>query len=131
MPHKEKTALVSKQITIWSWIPKGGRCQDGLTDWRTVIYKVTRTRALFTSSWRWKEHGPPKRWYPTTSLRGFPNQKTARDLTYPSVPGTTINMTAKPSKYRQMSGKTVRTCDSISLPGLTSHLRGLCSERQV
>jgi len=26
---------------------------------------------------RWRQHGPPKRWYPTTSLHGVTSQKTA------------------------------------------------------
>jgi len=27
-----------------------------------------------TTQWRWRQHGPPKRWYPTTSLRGVTTQ---------------------------------------------------------
>jgi len=26
--------------------------------------------------WRWRKHGPPKRWYPTTSLYGVTTEKT-------------------------------------------------------
>jgi hypothetical protein len=29
-----------------------------------------------TSPWRWRQHGPPKRWYLTTSLHGVITQKT-------------------------------------------------------
>jgi len=26
-------------------------------------------------TWRWMQHGPPKRWYPTTTLHGVPTKK--------------------------------------------------------
>jgi len=29
----------------------------------------------FSSPWRWRQHGPPKRWYPTTRLPGVTIQK--------------------------------------------------------
>jgi hypothetical protein len=31
---------------------------------------------LFHSSWRWRQQGPPKNWYPTTSLYDVRTQKT-------------------------------------------------------
>jgi len=31
----------------------------------------------FTSPWRWRRHGPPKRWYHTASLHGVTTQKTS------------------------------------------------------
>jgi hypothetical protein len=31
---------------------------------------------LDTSPWRWRQHGPLKRWYPTTELHGITTQKT-------------------------------------------------------
>jgi hypothetical protein len=30
-----------------------------------------------TSPWRWRQHGPPKRWYPTATLHGVRTQKTS------------------------------------------------------
>jgi hypothetical protein len=32
---------------------------------------------LFASSWRWRQHGPPKRWYPNTTLHDVTTQKTS------------------------------------------------------
>jgi hypothetical protein len=29
-----------------------------------------------SSGWTWRQHGPQKRWYRTTSLRGVPIQRT-------------------------------------------------------
>jgi len=26
---------------------------------------------VMTPGWRWRQHGPPKCWYPTTSLHGI------------------------------------------------------------
>jgi len=26
--------------------------------------------------WRWRQHGPPKRWYPATSIHGVTTQRT-------------------------------------------------------
>jgi hypothetical protein len=34
----------------------------------------------FESSWRWRQHGPPKRWYPTTMLYGAATQETVNCL---------------------------------------------------
>jgi hypothetical protein len=49
---------------------------------RVVLWKVTNVSkdlaaSIFTSPWRWRQQGPPKRWYPTTSLHGVITQKTA------------------------------------------------------
>jgi len=30
----------------------------------------------FTSTWRWRQQGPPKHWYPTTTVHGITTQKT-------------------------------------------------------
>jgi hypothetical protein len=30
-----------------------------------------------SSPWRWRQHGPPKRWYPTTTLHGVTIQNTS------------------------------------------------------
>jgi len=30
-----------------------------------------------SSGWRWRQHGPLKRWYPTTTLHGVTTQKTS------------------------------------------------------
>jgi len=29
------------------------------------------------SVWRWRQHGPPKRWYPTTTPHGVKTQNTS------------------------------------------------------
>jgi len=29
----------------------------------------------FTSPWRWKQYGPPKRWYPATALHGVTTRR--------------------------------------------------------
>jgi hypothetical protein len=35
-----------------------------------------------STTWRWMQHGHPKRWYPATTLRGFTTQKTStRNIT--------------------------------------------------
>jgi hypothetical protein len=34
------------------------------------------TDSILTSPWRWRQHGPPKRWYPTATLHGVTTQKT-------------------------------------------------------
>jgi len=31
---------------------------------------------LESSRWRWRQHGPPKRWHPATTLRGVTMQET-------------------------------------------------------
>jgi len=28
-----------------------------------------------TTPWRWRQHGPPKRWYPTTAQHGVTTQR--------------------------------------------------------
>jgi hypothetical protein len=39
----------------------------------TALY--LRRPRLKSSPWRWRQHGPPKRWYPTTTLHGVTTQK--------------------------------------------------------
>jgi len=35
-----------------------------------------QTTLIFTCPWRWRQHWPPTRWYPTTILHGVITQKT-------------------------------------------------------
>jgi len=37
-------------------------------------------RMPLPSPWRWIQHDPPKRWYPTASLHGVTNEKTSLEL---------------------------------------------------
>jgi len=32
---------------------------------------------MVSQPWRWRHHGTPKRWYPTTTLHGVTTQKTS------------------------------------------------------
>jgi hypothetical protein len=41
--------------------------------------------SLFTSPRRWKRYDPPKRWCPTTSLRGVINQNDMKDISGGSI----------------------------------------------
>jgi hypothetical protein len=43
----------------------------------TEVSEVHFTSFHFASPWRWRQHGPPKRWYPTTTLQGVTTQKTS------------------------------------------------------
>jgi len=38
--------------------------------------------------WRWRQHGPPKLWYPTTTLHGVTTQKTWNWISPPCKPYT-------------------------------------------
>jgi len=40
----------------------------------TTLQGVTTKK---TSTWRWRQHGPPKHWHPTTTLHGVTAQKTS------------------------------------------------------
>jgi len=43
-----------------------------------IVY-VSRKRERYAvfSPWRWRQHGPPKRWYPDTTVHGITTQKTS------------------------------------------------------
>jgi hypothetical protein len=48
--------------------------------WQDTNVSEVRVASIFTSHWRWRQHGPLKRWYPTyptTTLYGFTTQKTS------------------------------------------------------
>jgi len=64
-PHvkQNRNCLDYSQNLVMS--PGGAKCYDWRTDWLSFSCKVTLT--LATSPWRWRQHGPPKRVYPTTS----------------------------------------------------------------
>jgi hypothetical protein len=58
-------------------------------------------QALFTSPWRWRQHGTPKRWYPTTALHGVKTQKVSTwiftavktsNLSFVFIQGSIINV---------------------------------------
>jgi hypothetical protein len=56
----------------------GSRCIGGWVGSRAGPYSVakrknqfrtpTKNRTPIVCLWRWRQHGPPKRWYPTTTL---------------------------------------------------------------
>jgi hypothetical protein len=67
-PH-DKTANVLTITQIWSCVPEGAWRQDWLTvKWLTLT--------PFPPIWRWRQHDPPKRRYPTTSLQRITPKKT-------------------------------------------------------
>jgi len=43
--------------------------------WGSSVAYYQAFQVPFTSPWRWKQHGPPKLWYPTTSLHDVISQK--------------------------------------------------------
>jgi hypothetical protein len=44
------------------------------------LYLCHFSPSTVTSPWRWRQHGPTKRLYPTTTLHGFTNQKTSTSV---------------------------------------------------
>jgi hypothetical protein len=50
--------------------------------WRHHWYPTTQHNDTTqkTSTWRWRQHGPPKWWYPTTTLHGVTTQKTSTSI---------------------------------------------------
>jgi hypothetical protein len=36
--------------------------------------------------WRWRQHGPLKRWYPSTTLNSITTQKTSTAFIFPPPP---------------------------------------------
>jgi len=59
----------------------GGPCclrlkPEGSVDLRNVGI-LPQHYTAYTSPWRWRQYGPPKRWYPTTKLDGVTTQKTS------------------------------------------------------
>jgi len=55
------------------------------------IFRVKwRTMLPPSSLWRWRQHGPLKRWYTTTSLNGVITQKTTTLILSPFLPFSVI-----------------------------------------
>jgi hypothetical protein len=46
-------------------------------------YTASQPRRHRLSPWRWRQHGPPKRWYPITTLHSVRTQKTLTWFTPP------------------------------------------------
>jgi len=44
---------------------------------RIPTFRMTLATSTFTSPWRRRQHGPPKRWYLTTMLYGVATRKTS------------------------------------------------------
>jgi len=74
---KSSETLVSYRITT--------RCHKP-EDYELNLY-------LITSPWRWRQYGPPKRWYPATSLHGIVTQKTTTWIF------TTVKISSRMSLY--------------------------------
>jgi hypothetical protein len=43
----------------------------------TQDYTASQPRRLRLASWGWRQHGPPKCWYPTTTLHGVTTHRTS------------------------------------------------------
>jgi len=43
---------------------------SGAWKWTSLFYMYIHVQASLTSFWSWRQHGPPKHWYPITSLHG-------------------------------------------------------------
>jgi len=52
------------------------KTSDSLRKEERTVSQLRRPR-LESSTWRWTQHGPPKRWYRTTTLHGVITQKTS------------------------------------------------------
>jgi hypothetical protein len=90
---RQTTTKIFYKAKIWPWVPNRGsksRRNDWMSDWLSVVVWLwlwlpwpqpklghesqtdwLTDRQLQSNSgsyWRWRQHGPPKRWYPTTTL---------------------------------------------------------------
>jgi len=44
--------------------------------WQDTIVSDDHAASMFRANWRWRQHGPLNRWYPTTSLLSITTQQT-------------------------------------------------------
>jgi hypothetical protein len=80
-----------------------------------------------SSLWRWTQHGPPKRWYPTTTLDGVTTQKTSTWFNVNSVEFVTSDkhILNEPKLHLHFSNSIFCAPDVISAwLGRQSNVRG-------
>jgi hypothetical protein len=61
----------------WRFKPQTSGLWHWVVMWWDNCISQDHATSIFISPWRWKQHGPPKRWYPIISLHGYTSQKTA------------------------------------------------------
>jgi hypothetical protein len=47
-----------------------------------LVSSYNTTRHHNPEDWQWRQHGPPKRWYPTITLHGVTTQKTSTESSH-------------------------------------------------
>jgi len=71
--EKAYSSDISKYISWYVRLSQRWRFKSQSSGlWRRVVSWLHTT-----SPWRWRQHGPPNRWYPNTWLHGVTTQKTA------------------------------------------------------
>jgi hypothetical protein len=83
----------------------------------------------FTTPWRWRQHSPPKRWYPTTSLIPWRwRQHSSRKSSCPTTSlhpedGDNVDLRNVRIQYGVITQKTTHEPSSLSKPQFSHRLR--------
>jgi hypothetical protein len=86
-----------------------------------------------TSPWRWWQHDPPKRWYPTATLHGVTTHKTSTRKRVTLLSPLSIQITCTVTKWKFLLDheEVIRTVEvkgrCISLWDCTTEWDGLCT----
>jgi hypothetical protein len=65
----------------------------------TCIYNLANSRICTLQPWRWKQHYPPKYWYPPTKLHGVTTQKTTIWIITSVIKSCSVNMKVYINNY--------------------------------
>jgi len=65
-------SLPRKSMQRWHFVT---RVTQSFFKLRSSRLRCFHPQCEVTSRWRWRQHGSPKRWYPTTTLHGFRTQR--------------------------------------------------------